>query len=118
MTSSECIFCRIVAGEIPADVVASNDLALAFRDLNPQAPTHVLVVPRRHVRSAHDIEMGHAEDLAAMFLLAQEVARVEGIDDWSRGYRLLMNVGEESGNTVPHLHMHLVGGRPMRWPPG
>lgn len=114
-TTRTCLFCRIVAGEIPATVVADTERTLAFRDLNPTAPTHVLVIPKRHIANAHEVLPDHAVDVAEMFATAQEVARTEGIDD--SGYRLVFNVGEDSGNSVPHLHMHVVGGRRMGWPP-
>jgi histidine triad (HIT) family protein len=106
-----CLFCRIVAGELPADVVASSDLSLAFRDINPQAPTHVLVIPRRHIDDAAAIGPDDAEDLADMLVVARQVAESEGIAQ--SGYRLVMNVGEDAQNSVGHLHMHVVGGRPL-----
>jgi histidine triad (HIT) family protein len=112
----DCIFCRIVAGTIPSTEVAANDRAYAFRDLAPVMPTHVLVVPRAHIANAHELTAGHGDDLAAMYLLAQEVARIDGLAE--RGYRLVFNVGEDSGNSVPHLHLHVLGGRSMGWPPG
>jgi histidine triad (HIT) family protein len=110
-----CLFCKIVAGQIPSTKVAESDAAFAFRDLNPTAPTHVLVVPKRHIANAGEITADHGDDLAAVMLLAQEVSRLEGLD--ARGYRLVFNVGEDSGNSVAHLHMHVVGGKPMGWPP-
>jgi histidine triad (HIT) family protein len=106
-----CLFCRIVAGELPADVVASSDLSLAFRDINPQAPTHVLVIPRRHIDDAAAIGPDDAEELADMLVVARQVAESEGIAQ--SGYRLVMNVGEDAQNSVGHLHMHVVGGRPL-----
>lgn len=109
-----CIFCRIVAGEIPVAPIAQNEHAIAFRDINPQAPVHVLVVPRRHVASL--AEAADAAELGAIALLAAEVARNEGIAE--SGYRTVMNTGEHGGQTVPHLHLHLLGGRSMHWPPG
>jgi histidine triad (HIT) family protein len=109
-----CIFCRIAAGEIPSARVAENARAVAFRDLHPQAPVHVLVVPRRHVASL--AEAADGEELGALLLLAQEVARREGIAD--TGYRVVTNVGADGGQTVPHLHLHVLGGRGMQWPPG
>jgi len=112
----DCLFCKILAGAVPSQKVAENDRAYAFRDINPAMPTHVLVIPRTHVANAHELTADHAEDLASMYLLAQEVARIEGLAD--RGYRLVFNVGEDSGNTVPHLHLHVLGGRRMGWPPG
>ena len=111
----DCLFCRIVSGEIAATKVAETDLSLAFRDLAPTAPTHVLVIPKRHVEHAGVVEADHAADLADMFTMAQEVARTDGIE--ASGYRLVFNIGTDSGNSVPHLHMHVIGGRPMGWPP-
>ena len=112
---SQCIFCKIVAGEIPGDEVASSDLSFAFRDLSPAAPTHVLVVPRRHIENAAALAPGDAEVLGDMLQLANRVARSEGLDG---GYRLVFNVGDDAGNTVGHLHLHVIGGRTMSWPPG
>lgn len=96
--------------------MASTPRTYAFRDINPAMPTHVLVVPREHVGSADDVGPEHGEVLAEMLTTAQEVARKEGVAD--RGYRLVMNVGEDALNSVPHLHLHLLGGRSMGWPPG
>jgi histidine triad (HIT) family protein len=110
-----CLFCRIVSGEIPATVVAETERSLAFRDLNPQAPTHVLVVPKRHLVDAGEITAADAVDVADLFVAARLVADTEGIAE--RGYRLVFNVGEDSGNSVPHLHLHVVGGRRLPWPP-
>jgi histidine triad (HIT) family protein len=113
----DCLFCKILAGTIPSTPVADSDLAYAFRDLNPAMPTHVLVIPRKHIANAGTIDAAaDAGDLAGVFALAQEVATQEGLDE--RGYRLVFNVGRESGNTVPHLHLHVLGGRSMGWPPG
>jgi len=112
----DCLFCKIVAGEIPSTVVTYSDRSLAFRDLNPTAPTHVLVIPKDHIENAAEITAEHAEDVADLFLTAQQVAAQEGIDE--RGYRLVFNVGRDSGNSVPHLHLHVIGGRGMSWPPG
>ena len=111
-----CIFCAIVAGEVPADVVERTSRTVAFRDLDPQAPTHVLVVPTGHVASAAEIGPEHAEVLAEMVTTARSVAEAEGILE--PGYRLVLNVGDDAGNTVAHLHLHLLGGRRMAWPPG
>lgn len=110
---SDCIFCRIVAGTIPATLVARTDLAIAFRDLNPQAPEHVLVVPVEHVASAADAD---ARTLGAVMALAAQIAADLGLTP--RGYRLVTNVGDDGGQSVHHLHVHLLGGRQMRWPPG
>lgn len=118
MTVSEpgCIFCRIVTGEAPADVVHSTDQVLAFRDMNPQAPVHVQVVPRRHVSNASTLGPDDGEPLAELMMVAREVARSEGIA--GRGHRLLFNVGNDARNTIPHLHLHVLGGRRLGWPPG
>ena len=113
MTDS-CLFCRIVRGEVPVSTIAENEHAIAFRDINPQAPVHVLVVPRRHVASL--AEADDAQEVGAVALLAAEVARAEGIE--GSGYRTVMNTGADGGQTVHHLHMHLLGGRAMKWPPG
>lgn len=113
---SHCLFCRIVAGEVPSTEVLSSEHSFAFRDLNPGAPTHVLVVPKTHVTDVAALEASHAEVLADMFVTANAVAAAEGLSH--RGYRLVFNVGEDSGNSVPHLHLHVLGGRRMGWPPG
>lgn len=112
----DCIFCRIVAGEVPADVVVRTSRCLAFRDLDPKAPTHVLVVPVDHVASAGELGPEHAEMLAELFTTARSVAEGDGVAE--SGYRLVLNVGDDAGNTVPHLHLHVLGGRAMAWPPG
>ena len=111
-----CLFCRIVAGDIPAQEVVATENTFAFRDLNPNAPTHVLVIPRQHIENADEIRPDHADVLAEMFATAQQVARIDGIEEG--GYRLVFNVGEDTGNSVPHLHLHVMGGRAMGWPPG
>jgi histidine triad (HIT) family protein len=115
---SECIFCRIVSGQMAAQVVHESARTVAFRDINPVAPVHVLVVPRVHVENALSVGPEHADDLAAMFVAAREVAEAEGIAHADRGYRLVFNVGRDSANSVPHLHLHIIGGRAMTWPPG
>lgn len=113
---SDCLFCRVVAGELPSDQVASSRLAYAFRDIAPAMPSHVLVVPRQHIGSAADLTPEHSEVLAELFALAHKAAESEGLAD--RGYRLVFNVGEDAQNSVAHLHLHLLGGRRMGWPPG
>ena len=115
---ADCLFCRIVAGEVPADVVRSDELTVAFRDLNPQAPVHVLVVPRRHIVNAASVVADDAVVLAALLAAAKAVADAEGIGGDDRGYRLVCNVGPDALNSVPHLHIHLLGGRTFDWPPG
>ena len=114
----DCLFCDIVAGVVPADVVGESALSLAFRDINPQAPTHVLVIPKAHIENAAHVEADHAPEVADLFLTAQQVAALEGIDGVDRGYRLVMNVGPDAMNSVAHLHVHVIGGRAMSWPPG
>lgn len=111
---SDCIFCRIVAGSIPATVIGANDHAVAFRDLHPQAPTHVLVIPRTHVASFAEAIPDAA--MAGVMALVREVAASEGLE--AGGYRVVTNIGADGGQTVPHLHFHLLGGRPFHWPPG
>jgi histidine triad (HIT) family protein len=112
----DCIFCRIVQGELPATIVAESDEAMAIRDLAPVGPTHVLVIPRRHVKDATELGVAEGELLGALFELANEVARSEDIA--ASGFRLVANVGDAAGNTVSHLHLHLIGGRDLSWPPG
>jgi histidine triad (HIT) family protein len=113
---ADCLFCSIVAGEVASTEVLSTDLTYAFRDLNPAAPSHVLVVPREHITDAAALAPSHAATLSAVFATAQRVAELEGLSE--RGYRLVFNVGEDSGNSVAHLHLHVLGGRRMAWPPG
>ena len=114
--SEACIFCRIVAREIPGDVVYEDDRVLAFRDLNPQAPTHVLINPNVHVASVADIQEAHVDDLAYLLPAAAKIARDQGTAD--SGFRLTINTGAGAGQSVFHLHMHLLGGREFSWPPG
>ena len=117
-TTDDCLFCRIVAGEIPSKIVYDDEHTIAIRDIAPQAPTHVLVIPRRHIASAAEVTADDAEVVAAMLLAAQAVADREGIGAEDRGFRLIMNVGPDALNSVPHLHLHVLGGRSMTWPPG
>ncbi len=115
-TDTSCLFCKIAAREIPADVVRESDRLLAFRDLNPQAPTHILIIPKEHIRSIAEIEEGHGDLLADVAQAATQLARAEEIDE--SGWRLVTNVGPDAGQSVFHLHFHLLGGRVMGWPPG
>ena len=110
-----CIFCRIARGEIPAQFVHEGADVVAFRDLNPQGPTHILVIPRRHLPSLHEGGDDGAL-LGALLLAAREVAEREGLG--ASGYRVVINNGPDGGQTVPHLHLHILGGRPFGWPPG
>lgn len=111
-----CIFCRIASGAVPAEEAYSGPLAYGFHDLNPTAPLHVLVVPRQHVRDVSQVRPEHAEVLAEMFAAARQVAAAHGYAE--SGYRLVFNLGQDAGMSVPHLHMHVLGGRRMAWPPG
>lgn len=111
---SGCLFCRVAAGETPAAIVKRGDGMLAFTDINPQAPTHLLVIPTTHVASLNDATDTHL--LGALLRFAREVAQEAGIG--ARGYRVVVNTNADGGQTVPHLHLHVLGGRPMRWPPG
>ena len=111
---ADCLFCRIARKEIPAQVVAETDECLAFRDINPQAPTHVLIIPKEHLAS-----LAAATDplvVGRVALLAAEIARMLGVED--SGYRVVLNTGADGGQTVHHLHAHLLAGRPLHWPPG
>jgi histidine triad (HIT) family protein len=113
--SASCIFCRIANKEIPSAIVYEDSDVIAFRDLNPQAPTHVLVIPKRHVASLEDAAEADAKLLGAMVLIGKRIAAAEGL---SGGYRVVANCGPDGGQTVAHLHLHLLGGRSMTWPPG
>jgi histidine triad (HIT) family protein len=114
--STDCLFCRIVADEIPSTRVHEDDLVIAIRDIAPRAPTHILVLPREHIASAVELTDEHGPLLGRLFGAAAEIARAEGIAE--AGYRLVANVGRWGGQTVDHLHVHLMGGRPFEWPPG
>jgi histidine triad (HIT) family protein len=113
---SEDLFLKIIRREIPADIVLETDEVLAFRDVNPQAPTHVLIIPKTHIRTINDIESDHADLVGKLFLAAKEVAHAEGLAE--EGYRVVMNCNESAGQTVFHIHLHLLGGRALSWPPG
>ena len=113
---SDCLFCKIVAGEIPSTPVAESERALAFYDIAPQAPVHVLVIPKEHITSADEVASTHGGVVDDLVLLAQRVTEIEGIRD--SGYRLVINVGADAQMTVAHLHVHVLGGRRMEWPPG
>lgn len=113
---SPCLFCAIAAGDIPADVVHADDDVVAFRDINPQAPVHVLVIPRTHHANAADLARADARLTARVLDVAAEIARVEGIAE--TGYRLVTNTGDQAGQSVHHMHVHVLGGRDLAWPPG
>ena len=114
-STSNCLFCRIVDGDLPAEVVLRTDAVVAFRDVSPQAPTHVLVVPTEHLPSIEAITPEHAGLLDALVAAANEVARSERV---AGGFRLVTNIGPAAGQSVDHLHLHVLGGREMGWPPG
>lgn len=111
----DCIFCKIANGTIPSTKVYEDDLMLAFRDLDPQAPTHILMIPKEHITSADEITEENAAVVAHIFTVAKKIAAAEGLEN---GYRIVNNCGEDGGQTVKHLHFHLLGGRSMKWPPG
>jgi histidine triad (HIT) family protein len=113
---SDCLFCRIVRGEIPAKIVYENEHVLAFHDIQPQAPVHVLVIPKVHVESLAQLTGEHRELAAELLFAVQQVARITGIE--GSGYRTVANTGAHGGQSVFHLHLHVLGGRPLGWPPG
>ena len=116
MANDDCLFCKILAGDIPADVVYESDTAVAFRDINPQAPTHVLIIPRKHIATINDISEDDHAIVGSLYSAARTIAAEEGFSE--EGYRAVMNCNEAAGQTVFHIHLHLLGGRPFSWPPG
>lgn len=112
----DCVFCKMVAGYIPSDTVFETEDLIAFHDIHPQAPVHILVVPRRHISTLNDVKLTDAALIANMYQAAQQVAKQERIAE--AGYRLVMNCNSDGGQTVFHIHLHLLGGRLMNWPPG
>ncbi len=114
-TSSDCLFCKIVDGTIPANRVYEDELSIGFPDINPQAPTHILIIPKRHIGSVARALTEDTALLGHLMAAAAEIARKEKLDN---GYRIVVNTGDEGGQTVHHLHLHLLGGRHMKWPPG
>ena len=113
---SDCLFCRIAAGTIPARLVHSDDEIVAFEDINPQAPVHLLIIPRRHLTGLEAATAGDAPLVGRLAVVARQLAHERGLD--GRGYRVVTNNGPDAGQSVPHLHFHLLGGRPLGWPPG
>ncbi len=113
---SDCIFCKIVDGDIPAEIVYQNDEVLAFRDLNPQAPLHVLIIPKKHIATINDLENEDAHTVGQLYLAAKAIAQQEGVAE--DGYRVVMNCNSLAGQTVYHIHLHMLAGRGMSWPPG
>jgi len=116
MSNPDCLFCKFASGELDTDVVFETDKVLAFRDVNPQAPTHILIIPRKHIETINDLTESDAEEVGNLFLVAKELAKEEGTCD--RGYRVVMNCNAAAGQTVFHMHLHLLGGRIFDWPPG
>jgi histidine triad (HIT) family protein len=112
----DCLFCRVIAGELPSTKVHEDDLVVAIRDIAPRAPTHILLLSREHIASAAELGEAHASLLGRLFATAAELARREGITD--AGYRIVTNIGRWGGQSVDHLHFHLMGGRAFEWPPG
>ena len=116
MSSADCLFCKIIAGDIPSSKVSEDDVCFAFNDISPQAPTHILIVPRKHVDSLDKAAEADSEMLGHLMLTAAEIARDKGFAD--DGYRVVINTNDHGGQTVFHLHVHLLGGRPFIFPPG
>ena len=113
---SDCLFCKISRDEIPANKVFENENILAFRDIQPQAPTHILIIPRQHIATTNDLTTDNQNLIAEMLLVAKDLAQSEGLSD--NGYRLVFNCNKDGGQAVYHIHLHLLGGRKMSWPPG
>lgn len=114
---TDCIFCKVVSKKIPSKIVYEDDLALAFEDINPQAPVHTLVIPKKHIATLLDLKEGTDDHLLGhLFKIANKIATDKGIAE--RGFRIVTNCNRESGQTVYHIHLHVLGGRPMHWPPG
>ncbi len=113
---ADCLFCKIAAGEIPAEMVKEADDWIAFRDISPQAPTHILIIPREHIATLNDAAPGKEALLGSLFLAARQIAAEEGIAE--SGYRTVVNCNADAGQAVFHIHLHLLGGREMGWPPG
>ena len=116
MTAPDCLFCKIAAGEIPATLVHLDDKLVAFRDINPQAPVHVLIIPKERIATMNDLQEPHEALVGKLFLAAADIARKEGFAE--EGYRVVMNCNQAGGQMVYHIHLHLLGGRQMSWPPG
>lgn len=112
---SDCLFCKIAHGEISTKLVAETEQVVAFKDVNPQAPVHILVIPREHISSLNELETSHGEIMQSILLTIKNLAEQENLE---KGYRVVVNVGSHGGQTVGHLHFHLLGGRSLQWPPG
>ena len=112
----DCLFCKIINGDIPSTKVYEDELVYAFRDIEPQAPTHILIIPKEHISSANELTEENATVVGHVFAVAAKIAKAEGIAEG--GYRIVNNCGEDGGQTVKHLHFHMLGGRSLQWPPG
>jgi len=111
-----CVFCKIIKGDIPCVKIYENDLILCFKDISPEAPQHVIIIPKKHINSINELEGEDASIISEVYLAAKEIAKILGIHE--KGYRIVTNCGEDGGQTVQHVHFHLLGGRQMKWPPG
>jgi len=116
MSDPDCLFCKFASGEFDTDIVLETEKVLAFRDINPKAPTHILIIPRRHIATINDLTESDAEEIGNLYLVAKELAKDEGFSE--EGYRVVMNCNAAAGQTVFHVHLHLLGGRIFDWPPG
>ena len=116
MSDTDCLFCKFVSGKLDVNLVYETEKVLAFRDINPQAPTHVLIIPRKHISTINDLTNTDREEIGNLYLAAKEVAKEEGFSE--DGYRVVMNCNAAAGQTVFHVHLHLLGGRTFNWPPG
>ncbi len=113
---ADCLFCKIIDGEIPGDIVYENDSVLAFNDINPIAPVHILIIPKEHIATLNDLEEKHTQTMGELFLAAKKIASDKGISE--SGYRTVFNCNKDAQQTVFHIHLHLIAGRKMTWPPG
>ncbi|WP_352419850.1 histidine triad nucleotide-binding protein [Proteiniborus sp.] len=113
---SECIFCKIINGDIPASKIYEDDKVVAFNDLNPQSPTHILIIPKQHIPSVNNIDENNSHIISHIFVVINKIAKEKGLS--KKGYRIVNNCGEFGGQSVEHIHFHLLGGRQLQWPPG
>ena len=112
----DCVFCKIIRGDIPCVKIYENDLILCFRDISPEAPQHVIIIPKKHINNINELKEEDASIISAVYLATKEITKILGINE--SGYRIVSNCGEDGGQTVKHIHFHLLGGRQMKWPPG
>ncbi len=116
MEKEDCIFCKIIKKQIPCDLVYEDDKVIAFNDISPQAPIHVIIIPRQHIEDLNSIKQESSEVIGHIFMVVREIAKKLGVAE--NGYRIVSNCGEQGGQTVQHIHFHLLGGRMLQWPPG